>query len=153
MADLEGYAQPAMEKLLQSDPDQLYAELGLRRKAIEDDPSRAGSFDVTVPYDAPFAGPLDVLKEFGQNFFRRFSRDVYGLVCGGDEENAAERQKLVDAFGLGKTTFAAALAALLVSSFGWAPAIAAVVAALVAKLFLRNAYGAMCDVWKTKLPA
>jgi len=152
MASLQARAEPALQKLLQSDPDQLYAELGLRQKAIENDETQAGLFEITATYDAPFAGPLDSLREFGQNFFRRVSKDVYDLVCGNDPNNAGERKRLMDAFGGGRTTFAAALAAVLVSSFGWAPAIAAVVAALVVKLFLKNAYGAMCDVWKNHLP-
>jgi len=46
----------------------------------------------------------------------------------------------------------AMLAAALVSSFGWAPAIAAVVAALVVKLFFRSGYEIACQMWKEKLP-
>jgi hypothetical protein len=42
--------------------------------------------------------------------------------------------------------FTSWLAAGLVSTFGWAPAIAAVVAALVVRLFLKNAYLATCQV-------
>ena len=152
MANLQDHARPALEKLLQSDPDQLFAELGLRQKAIENDPTQAGLFETTATYDASFAGPLDDLKEFGKRFFDRVSKDLYNIVCGTDAEDAAERKKLLDAFGLGGTAFAGALAALLVGSFGWAPAISAVVAALVVKLFFKNAHEAMCEVWKKHLP-
>jgi hypothetical protein len=153
MDNLQKNAQPAIEKLLQSTPDQLFAELGLRQKAIVNDPAQAGLFETTVTYDAAFAGPLDVLKEFGQKFFSRLSHDLYDLVCGDDKENAAERKKLVDALGGGTTVFASALTGILVSSFGLAPAIATVVAALVVKLFFKNAYGAMCAVWQRHLSA
>jgi predicted secreted protein len=153
MPNLEDHAQPALEKLLQSDPDQLYAELGLRQKAIVDDPAEAGRFETTATYEAEFAGPLDVLKELGQSFFKNVSKNAYDLVCGDDEANAAARQKLAKAFNSGETVFASTLAALMVTSFGLAPAIAAVVAALVVKLFLKSAYGAMCSVWKAHLPA
>jgi hypothetical protein len=138
---------------MQSEPDQLYAELGLRRKAIDADPSQAGLFETTATYDAPFAGPLDALKEFGKDFFDRVSKDVYELVCGTDANDKDEREKLGKAFGMGKAAFASSLAAICVSSFGWAPAIAVVVATLVVKLFLNNAYDAMCQVWKKRLPA
>jgi hypothetical protein len=151
MASLEDQAQPALERLLQSEPDQLFAELGLRQKAIENDPAQAGLFETTATYDAPFAGPLDALKEFGQRFFDRVNKDVYNLVCGDDRENAAERKKLLDALGLGDVAFAGVLTSVLVSSFGWAPAIATVVAALVVKLFFKNAHAAMCEVWKKRL--
>lgn len=152
MTDIKDDAQSALEKLLQSDPDQLYAELGLRQKAIQADPNQAGMFETTATYDAEFAGPLDALKDFGRRFFNRFSNDAYSLVCGTDQENSQERKNLLDAFGGGPTAFAAALTAALMSWFGWAPAIAAVVAALIVKLFFKNAYGAMCDVWKQRLP-
>ena len=139
MANLQEQAQPAVQRLLQSNTDQLFTELGLRQKAIEDDPAQAGLFETTATYDAPFAGPLDDLKEFGQRFFDRVSGDLYDLVCGEDAENAIERKKLLGAFGLGEATFASALTAVLISSFCWAPAIATVVAALVVKLFFNNA--------------
>jgi hypothetical protein len=145
--------QAALEKLLQSDPDQLFTELGLRHEAIKLDPSQAGLYQTTATYDAAMMGPLDFLKEWGQNFFDRFSKDVYGLVCGIDKENSDERKKLLQAFGLGDAAFGAALTAVLMSWFGWAPAIAAVVAALVVKLFFKNAYASMCEVWKKRLPA
>jgi hypothetical protein len=153
MADLKDQAQPALERLLQSEPDQLFTELGLRQKAIENDPTQAGLFEITATYDAPFAGPLDVLKEFGQRFFDRVNKDLYNLVCGDDANNANERKKLLDAFGLGGVAFAGVLTSVLISSFGWAPAIATVVAALVVKLFFNNAQAAMCEVWKKHLLA
>lgn len=153
MDNLQKSAQPAVEKLLQSSPEQLYAELGLRQKAILNDPSQAGLFETTATYNAAFAGPLDVLREFGQQFFARLSKDLYNVVCGDDKENETERKKLMNAFGSGTTVFASALAGFLVSSFGLAPAIAAVVAALAVKLFFKDAYGAMCAVWKKHLPA
>jgi hypothetical protein len=153
MADLKDQAQAALERLLQSEPDQLFTELGLRQKAIENDPTQAGLFEITATYDAPFAGPLDVLKEFGQRFFDRVNKDLYNLVCGDDTNNANEWKKLLDAFGLGGVAFAGVLTSVLISSFGWAPAIATVVAALVVKLFFNNAQAAMCEVWKKHLHA
>ena len=152
MADLRSSSQPAMGKLLQSDPDQLYAELGLRQLAIQADPTQAGMIEPTATFDADFAGPMDVMKEMGQKFFARFSKDAYGLVCGADQENAEQRKSILDALGGGTAAFAAALSAAFVSWFGWAPAIAAVVAALVIRLFFKTGYGAMCDVWKEHLP-
>ena len=152
MPSIETRATPALEKLLQSDSDQLYAELGLRLKAFEADPTNAGSFDSSATFDAPFAGPFDALREFGQVFFERFSLDAYGLVCGSDTKNASERKKLLDALNLGETAFAATLVGALIGTFGMAPVLASVVAALIVRLFFRNAQGAMCAVWKKSLP-
>jgi len=153
MADLTDKAVPALERLLQSEPDQLFAELGLRQKAIENDPLQAGLFETTATYDAPFAGPLDILKEFGQRFFDRVNKDLYNLICGDEAKNAAERRKLLEALGLGRLAFAGVLTSVLISSFGFAPAIATVLAALVVQLFFNNAQAAMCEVWKKRLPS
>jgi hypothetical protein len=153
MADLQQHALPAVKKLLQSPEDQLYAELGLRRKAILEDPLQAGHFDTEATFDAPFAGPLDTLKEFGQRYFKRVSKDAYSLVCGQDNASAEDRNKLRQAFGLDHATFAAVLAGALVSWFGWAPAIAAVIAVLIVKLFFKSGYDVACQLWKEKLPA
>jgi hypothetical protein len=152
MPELQDQAKAAVEKLLQSPEDQLFAELGLRGKAIADDPAVAGQFDPDISYDAEFAGPMDALKEFGQRYFDKVNRQVYDLVCGDAKESQEDRSKLRDAFGMDKTTFAAVLGGVLVSSFGWAPAIAAVVAALVVKIFFRPGYELACQMWREKLP-
>src|SRR5690242_9664832 len=128
MPDLESSAQPAVEKLLQSDPNQLYAELGLRQKAIQADPAQAGMLETTATFEAELAGPLDALRDIGRDFFNRVSKDAYSLVCGADKQKSGERTKVLNAFGLGPTAVAAAMSAAFVSWFGWAPAIAAVVA-------------------------
>jgi hypothetical protein len=151
MEGIEKEAVPVVEKLLQSETDQLYAELGLRQKAIAQDPKQAGLLAPDVTYDAPFAGPLDTLRDFGQQFFERLSRDAYGLLCGSDAANADQRQKLLDAMNLGQTAFAATLVGALVGTFGLAPALASVVAALIVRLFFRNAHEAMCAVWQRRL--
>jgi hypothetical protein len=153
MSEFENLATPAIQKLEQSEPDQLYAELGFRLKAILNEPAEAGKFEMTATYDAEFAGPLDVLREIGQRFFARVSRDAYALVCGADQQNADERKKVLEAFDLGGTAVAAALVAAFVGTFGWAPAVATVVAALIMRLFFKNAYIATCEVWKNNLPA
>jgi len=152
MSDIDQMALHAVKQLLQSDEDQLYEELAIRNKAILKDPSLAGSFSPEASYDAALVGPMDDLRKFGRIFFSRLNRDCYGLVCGSEQVNTQEREKVVKAFGLGKTEVAAAIAAIMVAHFAMAPAIAAVVGALIVKLFFRNAQEAMCEVWKQKLP-
>ena len=78
---------------------------------------------------------------------------MYELVCGKSAADKAMRDKLMTAASGKAGTFAAVLAGALVSTFGWAPALAAVVAALVVKLFFKNAYVTTCDVWSKRLPA
>lgn len=152
MAHLTEEARPAVERLMESDEDQLYVELGVRNQAIRGNPSLAGSFSPTVAYNAAVMGPMDDIRTFGRNFFGRLNVDCYSLVCGEKGANSEERNKILKAFSLGKTEVAAGIAALLVAHLAIAPAIAAVVAALVVKLFFRNAHAAMCEVWATKIP-
>jgi len=45
MAQVEEQAKAAVVKLLKSPEDQLFVELGLRKKAIDADPAVAGQFD------------------------------------------------------------------------------------------------------------
>jgi hypothetical protein len=151
--DLDTHAQPAIEKLLQAQPDQLFVELGMRQKAIQADPTQAGLFAPPASANVDFSAPLDVMKDFGQNLFNRLSKTMYQLACGNDTDNQDERKKLEDAFGLGPAVFATTMATVLVSSFAIAPAIAGVVAALAVKLFGQTVYPAMCDTWKKNLPA
>ena len=149
MSDITSLAKPALEKLEESDENQLYQELGVRLKAIASDPALAGSFDPTVTYSAALMGPLDDVKLFGKKFFEKMSREAYGLVCGGGLTDE-EQKKFTEALG-NKIDFGTWLAAILVAHWAIAPAIAAVVAALVVRLFFRPAHSAMCEVWASKL--
>ena len=154
MSDLSSEAQPAMEYLLQADPDELFKELGLRFEAIKRNPELAGSFELPTESTEEALGLAELgegLRDFGHRFFERVNREAYSLVCGKESEQTQERKKLLDAFSLGPEAVAASLAALLVAQLGLAPAISAVVAAIVVKLFFKSAYGAMCEVWSAKL--
>ena len=153
MNELTNLAKPELEKLLQSDVNQLYEELGIRVRAIAADPSKSGSFSPQVAYNASLMGPLDDLRLFGKEFFNRVNRQAYDLVCGSALTDKKDRAKLEEAFKIGPTDVAAFLAGLLVIHFGMAAAAAAVVAALIMKLFFKPGQEAMCAVWKTKLPS
>src|SRR5262245_20427946 len=130
MADLESLARPATEKLLQvKQTDQLYLEIGKRLQEIRRDPTIAGDFDLTPRPGVEGLG-AGQLSELGREYFRRVNAQAYGLVCGADAPNTAERESLLKKFGLGKEAVAPALAALLVAHLAFAPAIAAVIAAI-----------------------
>lgn len=135
MSVLSEEAAPAVALLLASDESQLYEELGIRAAAIERQPEIAGSFAPPVTYDAAAMGPLDSVRDVGRRIFRLWEASAYGLACGTDASDKEDRQSLTDAFGGKSTTVAALMAALLVSHFGMAPAIAAVIAAIVVRRF------------------
>jgi hypothetical protein len=150
MSSLDKTALPAVEYLLEASPDELFAELELRRLSIAEQPRTAGSFDAASQYRAVVNLPVAQLTEFGRRFFARFSRDLHDLVCGSDLANAEVRKDLQSSL-TSKSTFAAAVAGVLVFHFGIAPALAAVVAALVVRLFVDNALHVLCEMWGESL--
>jgi hypothetical protein len=151
MSTFEEQAGPVVGELSARSEDELYQELALRVHGVYEDPTRAGDLRLSVQYSPELMGPLDDLQDFGRRFFARFLPDAYRLVCG--SEDAGERKKVQDAFGIGPEAVGAAIAGVVVAQFALAPAAAAVIAALVLRLFFRPAYEAMCEVWQEKLPA
>jgi len=152
MPDLQTQAVPVAEKLLQSDEDQLFAQLGLRKEFIDEHPAAGTELEPNVP--AEFAGKgLDFMLEVGQEYFNRVNRDVYALLCGDDNANAEERAKLQNAFGLGNASIAGAITAAAVTVLHLPAAVAVVIAALIVKLFVKDGVAATCAVWHRHLPA
>jgi hypothetical protein len=148
MPDLNEQAQAAVEKLLKADEDQLYEQLGMRARAMAQDPAKSGSFQPQVSYEAAQMGFKEDVKDFGQRLFKRWNVEAYNLVCSTQAEDQQVRSDLLSAFGVSDAAVAAVVASLLVTQLGVAPAIAAVVAALVIKRFFRPAYEEFCITWK-----
>ena len=151
MSELMKNAHSAASSLLQSDEAQLYEELGLRLKAISADESKAGSFEPDVVYDRAQMGLQDDLAKLGRRIFARWNTECYQLICGKDQGDSADRKEILGALGIGDVALASALSALLVSHFAVAPAIAAVIAAIVAKRFFRPAFEEFCTTWSVGL--
>ncbi len=147
MNELTKQAEPAVTKLLKAEDDQLYEQLGIRARGMAIDPATAGSFDSSVTYDAAQMGLKDDVREFGKRLFRRWNKEAHQLVCGGGEGESKDRDDLLKAFGVSESMVAATMAALLVSSLGVAPAIAAVIAALAVRRFFKPGYEEFCAVW------
>jgi hypothetical protein len=151
--ELSVKAKPAVSKLIEGDEDQLFEELGIRARAIGASPEVSGSFDPVVEFDEVAMGPLDAVADLGRRIYRRWEGEAHKLVCGGEGEDKEERQALQAAFRVDSATVASLIAAGLVSYFGLAPAIAAVVAAIIAKRFFRPVYEEFCAAWSERLAA
>ena len=145
--------QTAVEALLESDETQLYEQLGIRVTAMTQEPALAGDYSPDLRSEELAMGPLEDLRKLGQRIYGRWEKETYSMVCGQSTEDAADRKSIVDAFGIGGTAVAAYLATALVSTFGLAPAIAAVIAALVVRRFFRPAYQEFCGAWSERLSA
>lgn len=147
MAEIKKQANEAAEKLLQSDKDQLYVTLGVRLKAIEKNPGMASSFHPEVEYDETQMGVLDDVREFGRKAFKRIEISAKKIVCGNEAADKEQRQQIVDAFGVSSTAVTSTMSTVFVSSLGLAPAIAAVIAALIVKVCFKSGYEAFCAGW------
>ena len=153
MSDLSKEAELAVKKLLQSDEEQLYQELAIRNRNLEEDPSKGNSFDPeNIISDEKHAGLLDDAIEIGQNLFNSWNEQAFQLTCGSEPDNKKDREELLNAFGVSNVAVAAALSALLVTNLGLPAALAAVVAALAVKRFFNPVYEVFCSAWKERSP-
>ena len=88
MPDLTQQAESAVEKLLKADESQLYEQLGIRAKAMAQDPAKSGSFEPEVTYEAAQMGFKEDVKDFGQRLFKLWNVEAYKLVCSAQAERA-----------------------------------------------------------------
>jgi hypothetical protein len=153
MSDVATRARAAASELASLSEDQLYAELGTRLQSIARTPDGSDRFDMVPGQPLESYGPREELKKLGQKFFVRWNREAYNLICGSSSEEAAAREQVLSAFGIGRDAVIAAIAAGLTVYLGLAAALAAVVAALAVRLFFKPGYEATCDYWKENLPS
>jgi hypothetical protein len=145
---LSDQAKSAVGELLGSDEDALFTELGARVQAINTDASLAADFGLDA---IPLEGAKEVLRDIGRRLFKRWNAEAYKLVCGVSTDDEVAREEIAKSVGLGGVALGATIAGALVSSFGLAPAIAAVVGALVVKRFLQPTQEELCAIWKENL--
>lgn len=143
-------AEGAVEKLLSSDEQQLYEQLGIRAKAMAEDPIKGASFDPEVVYDAAIMGLKDDVLRLGESIFNRWNLEAYKLICGSAKNDRESQKRILDAF-IDEKTLAGYFAALFVMNFGVAPAIASVIAVLIVRRFFRPALEEFCKVWRNHL--
>lgn len=143
-------AEAAILELADYEPEELFAELEIRRRTIAANPILAGSFEVVGEYRSVVSEPLETLSSLGRKFFQRFSRDAYNLLCGDDSQSSETRQQILGAI-TNQTSFATLLAGAAVAYLGWSPALAAVCAMLVTKLIVKNAKDTLCEEWRNAL--
>jgi hypothetical protein len=86
----------------------------------------------------------------GRDFFARFNKDLYSIVCGESKDAKDIRAKVLNLI-TDEVSVTAYLASCAVVYLGIAPAIATVVAVLVTKLILKNAKETLCAEWKASL--
>jgi hypothetical protein len=92
----------------------------------------------------------DDLRELGRRVFDEVNGAAWQLLCGTNRSDAAERERILGAFGAGPTAVGAYIAVGLIG-VGISPLFAPVIASLVVRLFLKPTYEATCAFWKDRL--
>ncbi|WP_316193856.1 hypothetical protein [Bradyrhizobium sp. SZCCHNRI1029] len=134
------------EDLAGYDESNLIEMLGIRARQIQSNHTIAGEFSPDVTYDAKFMGPLDDIKALGLRILNRWNRELFNIVCGASNDDKEDRTKILNALTLGEGAAIAALIPVL-TGLGLAPALAAVLAAIIVKRFLGTALDTICDAW------
>lgn len=139
----------AIEALLALPEAALINEIGRRDTLISLRPDAARTLTLEV---APVGleGVGDAFAALGQRLFGRWHRELYGLVCGPAPADAAARDELRGALGLGETAMVGALTAAL-SALGCPPLLAPMIAILIVKKGIYPAWEETCAWWGQQL--
>ena len=129
----------------------LEQQLGMRLAIAHEQPTAAALEGKTFSANVSHLGIADDAKQLGRRLYVRISHELHELFCGSSNADAQDREKISKAIGLGDG-LVAAITGVLVSSFGLMPAIAAILAALLAKRIFEPAGDEVCSFWTEKLP-
>jgi len=127
-------------RLATKDEAALELLLGMREKAIEENPQLREDLYFEPKYDGRLMGPLEDIRGLGRRILNRWNKQLYGLVCGKGGENEKERDAILGALNIGETAVIGAVAAALLA-LGVPPPIAAPLAPLIVKMFVWPAKG------------
>jgi hypothetical protein len=150
-------ASTDLDELATRDAKALYGILGACTVALAVQPAESDNVlrDPDLATRSPDSNlrAIDAadLQTLGARVFLRWSRALHELLCGSSDEDKDLRDRLWSAI-TGKTGGITALfSAVLVSSFGATPAVAAIVATLIAKVVLQPAGEELCSYWAKQL--
>ncbi|HEY9800493.1 MAG TPA: hypothetical protein V6D28_28670 [Leptolyngbyaceae cyanobacterium] len=147
-----------MQKMMDLDEDTLKAQLGIHaQEAAQDLTARSASIEnldemlTAIPRGAVPSGQ-DV--SFGNRLFKRLNVKSYNLLCSDVSDLLGKDDtlnKLKDAYEESAAKAAGFLAPVLIANLGLAPAIAAIISALVIKTISSATAETICEVWQEKL--
>jgi hypothetical protein len=152
MPDTSAVVDAANRLHKQKDEVALELLIGMRAKAIEQDPALKDDIDFEPKYEAETMGALDEIKALGRRILNRWNRELYGVVCGNQGDDQKARTAVLNSLNLGEAAVIAAVAGALLS-LGVAAAIAAALAPLIVKRFIWPAKDELCNAWGEELTA
>lgn len=146
---VRGQMEQSIGKLVDLSEAELFQQLGnllvSTEQQVENAPTLTAARPVgPEPDTAALAGPGDVLERIAKRFLTRFNFQLYSLICNPDDP---DNQKLRTAIEGGTQSLGLVLGGILVAHFAWLPAIAVVIAAIVAKRVVKSGYESVCGEW------
>ena len=129
----------------------LIAEIG-RRAALERvQPAAASSSlapEAAMVASSSLEGGFEAFRTLGARILARAHRELFGMLCGSDDGDKADRASLRAAFDIGSGAVAAAIvAALSTGPLGLSAFVAAPVAAILVRRFIRPGWEETCTLW------
>lgn len=150
MTDINAVVDAAKRLYTQKDEVGLELLIGMRAKAIEQDPTLEDNVDLEPKYQAETMGALDEIKALGSRILDRWNKELYHLVCGNKGEDQKDRKAVLSSLNIGEAAVIAAVASALLS-LGVVAAIAAALAPLIVKRFIWPAKDELCGAWGESL--
>lgn len=87
-------------------------------------------------------------ENLGRRFLDKFNAQMYSLICDeANSDNAKFRESLTE----GTAALSYAISGALVTTFGWLPGIATVIAVIIAKQAAQAGFMLFCEAWKERL--
>jgi len=134
--DLQGTSEDELYRMLATAASAHPVQLGFQFDV--DDLKRSADVDSAQRHEE--------WKAFGKRLLLRWSRALHDFVCTNADEDRDLKDKIRNALtaGAGST---AVLAAGITTAFGLAPAVAAIIAALLVRLIVAPAHEEVCSTW------
>ena len=146
MPNLSAIVTTARRLNEQKEDEALYVLIGMREKAVANEPALKDDPDLEVVYAEPTMGPLDDIKRLGKRITNRWNKELYAIVCGNDDKDTEVRESLLNSLSLGEAAVIAAVASALIG-LGVGAAIAAPLAPLLVRRFIWPAKDELCEAW------
>ena len=146
MPNLSAIVSTARRLNEQKEDEALYVLIGMREKAVANEPALKDDPDLEVVYAEPTMGPLDDIKRLGKRITHRWAMELHAIVCGNEDKNTEVRESLLNSLSLGEAAVIAAVAGALIS-LGVGAAIAAPLAPLLVRRFIWPAKDELCEAW------
>jgi hypothetical protein len=144
--------EDVLKKLSGADLRSLYGRLGAYTEQFDANPGAFATFDANVPIECRTAGAMDEAVALGKSIIAKWNHALYGVVCSGESKDIEARKSILDSLGVKSAdVLAASLTGVLVSSFGVAPAIAVVIAVILARILLPATVDGICEYWKQRV--